>query len=104
MRIKVSGRYYNYALMLGTQTNIGHTKQEALNKARQWSPENAKSFNILNFYNTDYWGNKVDQETGFSVFDVEYFTTRKEGTFPVYHHYTENFFFGRLENHNVVID
>lgn len=104
MRIKVSGRYSNYTLRLGTQANIGQTKQYALDRARDWSPKNAKSFNILNFHNVNYWGNKVDYETGFSAFDVEYFSTRNEGTFIVYHHYTENFFFGRLENHSTVIN
>lgn len=66
-------------LRLGTQTNVGLTQKNAEWKAHVWAPKKAKSFTIINFHHTDYHGMTVNEETGYSRFEVQYFTTKKEG-------------------------
>lgn len=69
---------YGKGLSLGTQTNIGNVEKNAVWLARKWAPKKAKSCTIC-FEHTDYYGNKVEIETGYSEFYVLYYSTEKEG-------------------------
>ena len=78
MKIDGKGKYGTY-LCLGIQTNKGNVNTEALKMAKSWAPKKAKSFTILKLEHTDYEGHAVENETGFAIITVQYYTTKKEG-------------------------
>lgn len=73
-------------LSLGIQTNPGCEFLKMLWLADQWSSKQAKSFSILSYTETTYSGLPValhEGPIGYASFKVAYYTTSKEGNFPV---------------------
>lgn len=85
MLIQVKGRtgHKQDYLPLGVQTNIGSVEEVMHRKAVSWAPKRAKSYKIIAFKHTDYYGAPASKETGYASFEVQYFTTAKEGSYPV---------------------
>jgi len=86
MKIEFKGTYkgHNYTkthLTLGIQTAKGLTDQTIMRKAQSWAPKKARSFTVKSVNHRTPEGNKSKEETGLATFQVEYFTTKKEGVF-----------------------
>lgn len=79
MKIKVNGRNGDSFLLLGVQTNKGNVQNEVHRKVRSWAPSRAKSYTVFSFFHTNYHGVRVEEETGYATFCVEYFTKLNEG-------------------------
>lgn len=76
------GGVRNYA-RLGVQTSPNDVFSKVLAMAITWSPKKAKSFDVYNFYHSDYHGNEVNAPTGYASFRVRYYSTAEEGRFKV---------------------
>lgn len=70
-------------LLLGVQTNPGDFSNRMHWLASRWAPKKAKSYTILSFRHTNYHGHLAEKETGYGDFKAAYFTTLKEGSYPV---------------------
>lgn len=78
----------NY-LSLGVQSTPDEIFKDMLNLAYSWSPNKTKSFSFQNYYDTDYHGSKVDKVTGYANVEVVYFTSKKEGDYPIVRNYAD---------------
>ncbi len=82
MRLKVDGGHDKYSLRLGVQTNKGFVHVIARWKASRWAPRRAQRFSY-DLVHTDYRGTPADEETGYAIITVRYYSLRDEGDHPV---------------------
>lgn len=81
--LEVNGKTGPRFLQLGIQTNPGTVFQVMHWKACVWAPKEAKSYNILAFWHTDYDDHVSPVPTGYATFRVEYYSHSKDGIYPL---------------------
>ena len=73
-------------IRLGVQTNSNNTLLATHKMAMCWSPKWARSYTLLSFVHTDYFGLPEDHPTGYCSFSAIYYSKSSEGRFIITEH------------------
>lgn len=65
------------------QCNKDEVLAEVLLRAILWRHRSAKSFDVYDFYHTDYYGLPVESPTGYATVKIRYYSRVSEGRFKV---------------------